>query len=211
MTPVIDSHYGIEVGDTLNESLSENNLEKLANDIMDWYSSDMGTWFDEIQGNEENIYNDILSTLESKDQEQIKHIINDIEDADLDDETAKKINIATTSSLVNRLKQLLNNNKIKTENKSKFYTAERAFDDFINNIQEESEDGSYTFKISDIGLSKEDSAEFKNLLLQRDEIDNIEYEPQNNTYTVKIKNVDNVEKSVDDKSKKETDELTEVD
>ena len=211
MTPVIDSHYGIEVGDTLNESLSENNLEKLANDIMDWYGSDMGTWFDEIQGNEENIYNDILSTLESKDQEQIKHIINDIEDAGLDDETAKKINIATTSSLVNRLKQLLNNNKIKTENKSKFYTAERAFDDFINNIQEESEDGSYTFKISDIGLSKEDSAEFKNLLLQRDEIDNIEYEPQNNTYTVKIKNVDNVEKSVDDKSKKETDELTEVD
>ena len=36
--------------------LSYGDLEDLAKDIFDWYDVDMGTHFDEVQGNEEEIY-----------------------------------------------------------------------------------------------------------------------------------------------------------
>ena len=86
---------------------------------------------------------------------------------------------------------------LKTEGKSKFYTAENAFDDFIKNIKEnenKDEDGYYDFKMQDLGITKEATAEFKNLLLQRDEIEDVQYDPQNNMYKVKL---------ADDKSSKE--------
>ena len=87
--------------------LSYGDLEDLAKDIFDWYDADMGTHFDEVQGNEEVVYGDIMTILETKDQEQIQHFIDDITEADINDDTAKKIKIATTSSLVERLKALL--------------------------------------------------------------------------------------------------------
>lgn len=87
--------------------LSYGDLEDLAKDIFDWYDVDMGTHFDEVQGNEEEIYGDIMTVLETKDQEQIQHFIDDITEADIDDDTAKEVNIATTSSLLERLKALL--------------------------------------------------------------------------------------------------------
>ena len=87
--------------------LSYGDLEDLAKDIFDWYDADIGTHFDDVQGNEEVVYGDIMTILETKDQEQIQHFIDDITEADIDDDTAKKIKIATTSSLVERLKALL--------------------------------------------------------------------------------------------------------
>ena len=182
-----------------DDILSYEDLEKLAKDIIDWYGSDMGIWFDEIQGNEEEIWQETMGYLENKDQEQIQHIIDDVEEANLDDKTAKEINVATTSSLLSRLKSLLNTG-IKTEGKSKFYTADKIFDDFLKTAKEESEEDGYTFKLSDLGLTKEDSAEFKNLLLQRDEIEDVSYDPQNNTYTVKVTGVETVEKPEDNNS-----------
>ena len=64
-----------------------------------------------------------------------------------------------------------------TESKSKFNTAEKIFDEFLKTANEDKEEDGYTFKLSDLGLTKEDSADFKNLLLQRDEIEDVSYDP----------------------------------
>ena len=99
------------------ESKSDVDLEELAKDLLDWYGSDMGNWFDEIQGNEEDIYNDLLGMLENVDKEQLTNIIQDIKEADIDDETAKACGFATTSSLLNRLNKVYNSDiEVKTEN-----------------------------------------------------------------------------------------------
>ena len=74
------------------------------------------------------------------------------------------------------------------------------FDDFLKTAKEEAEEGGYTFKLSDLGLTKEASVDFKNLLLQRDEIEDVSYDPKNNTYTVKVAGVENVEKPDDNDS-----------
>lgn len=174
------------------EEISNNDLENLANDIIDWYGADMGTYFDEIRGNEEDIYNETLGYLENKDVDMINHFIEDITlGIDTDDEELKTV----SEDLVKRLSQLLSDNEIKTENKSKFYTADKMFDDFLKTAKEESEENGYTFKLSDLGLTKEDSADFKNLLLQRDEIEDVSYDPQNNTYTVKVTGVEESEEA----------------
>lgn len=176
------------------EEISDDDLSKLANDIIDWYGADMGTYFDEIKGNEEEIYAETLGYLENKDVDMINHFIDDITlGTDTDDEELKAI----SEDLVNRLKQLLDTTEVKTESKSKFYTADKMFDDFLKTAKEEAEEDGYTFKLSDLGLTREDSADFKNLLLQRDEIDDVSYDPQNNTYTVKITGVETEEKPVD--------------
>lgn len=176
------------------EEISDDDLSKLTNDIIDWYGADIGTYFDEIKGNEEEIYAETLGYLENKDVDMINHFIDDITlGTDTDDEELK----ATSEDLVNRLKQLLDTTEVKTESKSKFYTADKMFDDFLKTAKEEADENGYTFKLSDLGLTKEDSADFKNLLLQRDEIDDVSYDPQKNTYTVKITGVETEEKPVD--------------
>lgn len=180
-----------------DDTLSYGDLEDLAKDIYEWFDSDMGTHFDEIKDNEEETYGDIMTILETKDQAQIQNFIDTIKEADIDDETAKKIKIATTSSLLDRLNSLLENSEIKTENKSKFHTADKVFEEFLKIAKEEAEEDGYTFKLSDLGLTKEDSAKFKNLLLQRDEIEDVSYDPQNNTYTVKVTGVETEEKPMD--------------
>ena len=89
-----------------------------------------------------------------------------------------------------------------SENKSKFYTADKLFDDFLEKAKEEAEEDGYTFKLSDLGLTKKDSADFKNLLLQREEIEDVRYDPQNNTYTVKVNSSSSDEKSSEDVTEK---------
>lgn len=100
-----------ESKDIKTESLSYGDLEDLAKDIYDWYDSDMGTHFDEVQGNEESVYGDIMTALETKDQAQIQNFIDTIKEADISDDDAKATNIATTSSLINRLSELLTEKK----------------------------------------------------------------------------------------------------
>lgn len=73
---------------------------------------------------------------------------------------------------------------LKTEGISKFVTVEKVFNQFLETAKEEAEDNRYTFKLSDLELTKEGSAEFKNLLLQKPEIEDVEYLPQSNEYTV---------------------------
>lgn len=91
----------------------DKDLVKLANDIIDWYGSDMGTWFDEIQGNEEEIFDETMGYLENRDEETIRNVINDIKEADIDDETADAVGISKSADLVNRLEALLNKPSVK--------------------------------------------------------------------------------------------------
>ena len=95
--------------------LSYGDLEDLARAIYDWYGSDMGTHFDEIQDNEETVYGDILTILETKDKEQIQKFIDDIKEADIDDKTAKSVGIETTSNLLNKLQALTESKSLKRE------------------------------------------------------------------------------------------------
>jgi len=178
--------------DIKTENLHTNDIEQLAKDIMDWYGSDMGTWFDEIQGNEEEVYNDLLGMLETGDKSQIQIIIDDLEEANVEDNTddAKSV-----KDLINRLKALIVND-IKTEAMSKFYTAENAFDDFLKKAKEEKEDGYYEFKLDELGITKEATAEFKTMLLNRPEIDDIKYDPQTNKYSVKLSNSTKVQEGI---------------
>lgn len=113
----VNENKKIESKDIKTENKSDVDLEELAKDLLDWYGSDMGNWFDEIQGNEEDIYNDLLGMLENVDKEQLTNIIQDIKEADIDDETAKACGFATTSSLLNRLNKVYNSDiEVKTEN-----------------------------------------------------------------------------------------------
>lgn len=107
----------------------DRDLVKLANDIIDWYGMDMGTWFDEIQGNEEEIFNETLGYLENNDVEMIQHFIDDIsmEEDETDDEEI----ISTSKDLVNRLKKLLNKS---SENESKKLKKESPTDDAVNSF-----------------------------------------------------------------------------
>ena len=105
--------------DELAKLLKENNevkteditdsldLEQLANDIVDWYSKDMETWFDEIQGNEEDVYNDTLTTLEIKDIATIKKIIEDMEEYVLGLNAMGKKDEEGTEVMIDKLKELL--------------------------------------------------------------------------------------------------------
>ena len=49
---------------SLNET--DSNISELAKEIYEFYDSDMGTHFDEILGNEEDVYNETLALLENK-------------------------------------------------------------------------------------------------------------------------------------------------
>ena len=75
----------------LNEDNS--NISDLANEIINFYDSDMGTHFDEVLGNEEEIYNETLAMLENKEdnKEVIKRIISEIRDSETDEELANKL------------------------------------------------------------------------------------------------------------------------
>lgn len=72
-------------------------IKDLANEVFDWYDSDMGNHFDEIKDNESEVYNHILSSLENRDQEIIDVYIKDMSE----DESMKVV--------VNQLKQLKDN------------------------------------------------------------------------------------------------------
>lgn len=69
-------------------------IKDLANEVFDWYDSDMGNHFDEIKDNEKEVYNHILSSLENKDKETIDVYIKDMSEDD------------TMTVVVNQLKQL---------------------------------------------------------------------------------------------------------
>lgn len=69
-------------------------IKDLANEVFNWYDSDMGNHFDEIKDNEKEVYNHILSSLENKDKETIDVYIKDMSEDD------------TMTVVVNQLKQL---------------------------------------------------------------------------------------------------------
>lgn len=96
---------------------------------------------------------------------------------------------------------------LKTEAVSKFYTVENAFEDFLKTAKEETEDGYYEFKLDELGITKEATAEFKTMLLNRPEIDDIKYDPVNNTYKVKISN-DKKDEKIQESKIEETQNLS---
>lgn len=99
------------------------------------------------------------------------------------------------------------NLNLKTEAVSKFYTVENAFEDFLKTAKEETEDGYYEFKLDELGITKEATAEFKTMLLNRPEIDDIKYDPVNNTYKVKIGN-DKKDEKIQESKIEETQNLS---
>jgi len=96
---------------------------------------------------------------------------------------------------------------LKTEAVSKFYTVENAFEDFLKTAKEKTEDGYYEFKLDELGITKEATAEFKTMLLNRPEIDDIKYDPVNNTYKVKISN-DKKDEKIQESKIEETQNLS---
>ena len=57
-------------------------VDKLTNDIIDYYGEDMGTWFDELQGNEKEMYNQLYNMLydKEKNKETLVKILEEIKD-----------------------------------------------------------------------------------------------------------------------------------
>ena len=99
-----------------NESYTnQDELEELANDIIDFMGADMGTWFDEIQENEEEVFYETLALLESGDKDQIQILIDNVTEADIDEDTANEVGIKTSRNLVNRIKRLTSKKKEKTK------------------------------------------------------------------------------------------------
>lgn len=103
----------------------DKDLVKLASDIVDWYSMDMGTWFDEIQGNEEEVFNETLGYLENNDVEMIQHFIDDIslEEDEIDDEEITSI----SKDLVSRLKKLLDKSSVNEGKESARLTGDETY------------------------------------------------------------------------------------
>lgn len=89
--------------DTITESASkEDTLTKLANKILDFYGEDMGNYFDEIAGKEEDVFNDILSSLENKDESDINKFIEDMEEDEGNEDTVNQL-----KSILNECKETL--------------------------------------------------------------------------------------------------------
>lgn len=89
--------------DTITESASkENTLTKLANKILDFYGEDMGNYFDEIAGKEEDVFNNILSSLENKDESDINKFIEDMEEDEGNEDTVNQL-----KSILNECKETL--------------------------------------------------------------------------------------------------------
>lgn len=89
--------------DTITESASkEDTLTKLANKILDFYGEDMGNYFDEIAGKEEDVFNDILSSLENKDESNINKFISDMEEDESNEDTVNQL-----KSILNECKETL--------------------------------------------------------------------------------------------------------
>ena len=103
----------------------DKDLVKLASDIVDWYSMDMGTWFDEIQGNEEEVFNETLGYLENNDVEMIQHFIDDmsLEKGEVDDDEIT----STSKDLVSRLKKLLNKSSVNEGKESARLTGDETY------------------------------------------------------------------------------------
>lgn len=88
----------------LTESTDTNaKIKDLANEVFNWYDEDMGNHFDEIQGNETDIYNHILSSLENKDYKEITKYIEDMWEDD------------SMSVVVKQLQDLIHKDKIDEE------------------------------------------------------------------------------------------------
>lgn len=89
--------------DTITESASkEDTLTKLANKILDFYGEDMGNYFDEIAGKEEDVFNNILSSLENKDESDINKFIEDMEEDEGNEDTVNQL-----KSILNECKETL--------------------------------------------------------------------------------------------------------
>ncbi len=89
-----------KMADKHNKKLETSDL---ANEIIDFYGSDMGNYFDEIQGNEEEIYNETLAMLENKEEnkEVLQRILNEIRDSETNNELANKLEEYLNESSIN--------------------------------------------------------------------------------------------------------------
>lgn len=83
-------------------------LERLANDIISYWSNDMGVYFDQIQGHEMEVFNNTMEVLANKELDTIDYIVNTIEDwlQGLTDTTDIQDEVQLAQSIVERLNQL---------------------------------------------------------------------------------------------------------
>ena len=84
------------------------NLEKLAKDIISYWSNDMGVYFDQIQGHEREVFDTTMEVLTNKELDTIDYTIDTIEDwlQGLTDTTDIQDEVQFAQSIVERLNQL---------------------------------------------------------------------------------------------------------
>ena len=92
------SKEDLDKSNIMSESTKDKMVINLVNEIIDYYGSDMGNWFDEIKDNDEDIYNSLEKILENK--EENKEILFSILDEIKEDKNYQ--------NLANKLEKYLN-------------------------------------------------------------------------------------------------------
>lgn len=110
----------IDKSNIMNESTKDKRVINLVNEIIDYYGSDMGNWFDEIKDNDEDIYNSLEKILENK--EENKEILFSILDEIKEDKNYQ--------NLANKLEKYLNESV-----KNNKYMNEASFKDKVSAIK----------------------------------------------------------------------------
>lgn len=100
---------------SLNET--DSNVSDLAKEIYEFYDSDMGTHFDEILGNEEDVYNETLALLENKEEnkETLQRILDEIKESEVNNDLANRLEKYLNESSINETENIDANNLTKEQ------------------------------------------------------------------------------------------------
>lgn len=101
---------------------------------------------------------------------------NTVDDKDLLEDVAKELYYS--------MQEYIPEKAIVNENKQSFNSVDKTYREFKDTARDNLEDNKYEFRMDQLGLTKEDVAEFKNLLVNDTDIANIDYDIYNNTYSV---------------------------
>lgn len=114
---------------------------------------------------------------------------NTTDDKDLLEDVAKELYYS--------MQEYIPEKSIVNENKQSYNSVDKTYEEFKSTARDNLEDDKYEFRMDQLGLTKEDVAEFKNLLVNDTDIKNIDYDIYNNTYSITF--ADNTSKGEDTK------------
>lgn len=129
------------------------------------------------------------------------------QDKDIWEDTAKEMYLASKTYIPTEDIKLSGTLEDKLEEGfGKFTKLDKVYANFLDKAKEElSEEGTYEFRMDQLGISKEEVAEFKNMLLADTQLSDIKYDAPSNTYTIKFNGDIKEDKPDEDK---DTDEDT---